>query len=67
MILTIHFIILKRVNKYRIFRNNKNTDKLSQNNFHKPQINVVYFKGVTFVSALIKLRLTCIYLPFTVT
>ena len=60
MILTFHFIILKHVNRYRIFRNNKNTDKLDQN-------NVVYFKGVTFVSALIKLRLTCIYLPFTVT
>ena len=67
MILTIHFIILKRVNKYRIFRNNKNTDKLSQNNFHNSQNNVVYFKGVTFVSVLIKQRLTCIYSQYTVT
>ena len=66
MILTIHFIILKRVNKYRIFRNNKNTDKLSQNNFHNSQNNVVYFKGVTFVSVLIKQRLTCIYSQYTV-
>ena len=54
MILTFHFIILKHVNRYRIFHNNKNTDKLSQN-------NVVYFKGVTFVSVLIKRLLTCIY------
>ena len=34
MILTFHFIILKRVSKYGIFRNNKNTDKLSQNKFN---------------------------------
>ena len=60
MILTFHFIILKRANKYGIFRNNKNTDKLFQN-------NVVYFKGVTFVSDLIKQRLTCIYSQCTVT
>ena len=67
MILTFHFIILKRVNKYGIFRNNKNTDKLSQNNFHNSQNNVVYFKGVTFVSVLIKQRLTCIYSQYKVT
>ena len=27
---------------------------------------VVYFKGVTFISVLIKLRLTCIYWQYTV-
>ena len=58
MNITLHFIILKRVNKYEIFRNNKNTDNLSQNNFHNSQNNIVYFKGVTFVSILIKRRLT---------
>ena len=47
MVLTFNFIILKRVNKYRIFRNNKYTDKLSQNCFHNPQNNVVYFKEIT--------------------
>ena len=66
MKITLHFIILKRVNKYEIFRNNKNTDKLSQNNFHNSQNNVVNFKEVTFVSVFIKRRLTCIYLQTTV-
>ena len=56
-----NFITLKLVKKYGIFRNNKNTDKLSQNNFHNFQNNIVYFKGVTFISVLIKLRFTCIY------
>ena len=51
-------ITLKLVKKYIIFRNNKNTDKLSQNNFHNFQNNIVYFKGVTFVLVLIKQRLT---------
>ena len=37
MKITLHFIILKTVSKYGIFRNNKNTDKLSQSNFHNPQ------------------------------
>ena len=31
---TFDFIFLKWVNKYGILRNNKNIDKLSQNNFH---------------------------------
>ena len=48
-----NFITLKLVKKYGIFRNNKNTDKLSQNNFHNFQNNIVYFKGVTFVLVLI--------------
>ena len=66
MLLTFYFLISRRVNKYGIFRNNKNTYNLSQNNFHNSQNNVVYFKGVTFISVLIKLRLTCIYWQYTV-
>ena len=61
MKITFHFSFLKRVHKYGIFRNNKNTDNLSQNNFHNSQNNIVYFKGVPFVSVLIKRHLTCIY------
>ena len=40
------------------FCNNKNTDKLSQN-------NNVYFKGVAFVSVLIKRRFDLHLLAFT--
>ena len=46
MILTFHFIILKRVNKYGIFSNNKNTYKLSQNKFHHSSKQCCLFKGV---------------------
>ena len=56
MILTFNFIILKRVNKSGVFRNNKNTDKLSQNNFHNSQNNVVYLKESIFISMHIYLR-----------
>ena len=54
------------MNKYRIFCNDWNTDKLSQNNFHNSQNNIIDFKRVTFVSVFIKRRLTCIYSQNTV-
>ena len=46
MKITFHLIILKCVNKYGIFRNNKNIDKVSQNKFHNFSKQCCLFKGV---------------------
>ena len=46
MKITFYLIILKCVNKYGIFRNNKNIDKVSQNKFHNFSKQCCLFKGV---------------------
>ena len=49
MKITFYLIILKCVNKYGIFRNNKNIDKVSQNKFHNFSKQCCLFKGVNIV------------------
>ena len=56
MILTCHFLILKRVNKYGTFCNNKNNDKLSQNNFLNFSKQHCLFKGVNLSVFVFHLR-----------